>query len=276
MLGEILRAGCGGETLELSLLAQLGLALGIAVGVMTLMWLVQLRTKNAGIVDVAWGAGIGLVGILLAMTSAGDSSRRWLLGILVGVWSVRLSTYLFLRLLGHGEEPRYATLRKTWGAQANAKMFGFFQMQALTVVLFASPIWIAAYNQAPLLRVVDVVGIAIWVVGVGGVALADYQLAKFKRKESSKGKTCREGLWRYSRHPNYFFEWLLWWSYSFLAFPTALWWLAPVTPLLLLYFFLYVTGIPPTEAQAVASRGDEYRDYQRTTSAFVPWFPKEK
>lgn len=242
---------------------------------MTLMWLVQLRTKNAGIVDVAWGTGIGLVGILLALTSSGDSSRRWLLAGLVGVWSLRLSSYLFWRVVGHPEEGRYATLRSQWGSQANRKLFYFFQLQAATVILFASPVWIAAYNPRPLFQVTDLVGILIWIVGVAGVALSDFQLAQFKKSADSHGKTCRAGLWRYSRHPNYFFEWLLWWSYTLLAFPAGFWWLAPLTPLLLLYFFLYVTGIPPTEAQAVASRGEDYRQYQRTTSAFVPWFPRK-
>lgn len=112
-------------------------------------------------------------------------------------------------------------------------------------------------------------------MGFGGVALADWQLARFKSQADSRGKTCRAGLWRYSRHPNYFFEWLHWCAYLLLALGGPYSWLAAITPLVLLYFLLFVTGIPPTEKQALASRGDDYRDYQRTTSPFVPWFPRK-
>lgn len=254
---------------------QFAMACTLAFALMTLMWLIQLRTRNAGIVDVAWGAGIGLLGALLAVTSGGDEKRQMLLAGLVGMWSVRLALYLFVRVIGHPEEGRYATLRQQWGERANLKMFWFFQLQAATVVLFASPVWIAASNEKPWGQLTDYVGVSVWMVGMLGVSLSDWQLARFKRDSQNRGKTCRAGLWRYSRHPNYFFEWLLWWSYTLLAFPGALWWLAPVTPLLLLYFFLYVTGIPPTEAQALASRGDDYRRYQKETSPFVPWFPRK-
>ena len=109
-----------------------------------------------------------------------------------------------------------------------------------------------------------------------GVALSDWQLSQFKKNPENKGQTCQRGLWRYSRHPNYFFEWVHWWAYLPMAVGAAGWWAAVITPSVLLYFILYKTGIPPTEEQALASRGEEYRRYQRTTSAFVPWFPKRE
>jgi steroid 5-alpha reductase family enzyme len=118
--------------------------------------------------------------------------------------------------------------------------------------------------------------VLIWCVSVGNTVLADRQLARFKRRPESRGKTCREGWWRYSRHPNYFFEWLHWWSYVALAVGANYWWLTLLSPSVMLYILLKVTGIPPTEAQALASRGEDYRQYQRTTSAFVPWFPKKE
>ncbi len=256
------------------LVVQIGLGALIASGIMTCMWLIQLRTRNAGIVDVAWSGAIGLVGAGWALSASGDGMRRVLAATLIAAWSLRLTVYLFFRVVGHPEEGRYATLRRTWGEAANAKLFGFFQMQALTVLLFAMPVGIVANNPQALLGAADILGLLVWSIGVGGVALADWQLARFKRRPNSRGRTCREGLWRYSRHPNYFFEWVHWWSYVLLALGGPWWWLAAVTPLVLLYFLLYVTGIPPTEAQAVASRGEEYRDYQRTTSVFFPWFPK--
>jgi steroid 5-alpha reductase family enzyme len=252
----------------------IGLGGLIAGSVMTVVWLIQRRTGNAGIVDVAWAGTIGIVGVLWALTTGGNWPRKVLVAALIAAWSLRLTTYLYRRVVGHPEEGRYATLRRTWGEQADIKLFGFFQMQALTVLLFAMPVWIAASNPLQLWGATDVLGLVVWAIGVGGTALADLQLARFKQRADSRGRTCREGLWRYSRHPNYFFEWVHWWAYVLLASGGAWWWLAAVTPLVLLYFLLYVTGIPPTEAQAVASRGDEYRDYQRTTSAFFPWFPQ--
>jgi steroid 5-alpha reductase family enzyme len=109
-----------------------------------------------------------------------------------------------------------------------------------------------------------------------GLAVADLQLARFKADRCNQGTSCRSGLWRYSRHPNYFFEWVHWWAYAPLAMGVSFWWVALAVPMLLLYFILFVTGIPPTEAQSLASRGEDYRRYQHTTSRFVPWFPRKE
>jgi len=247
--------------------------LSVASAMMGILWLVQLRTRNAGVVDVGWAAGVGMVGVLYAVTSDGDVARRVLVGILVGAWSARLAIYLlFSRVLG---QP-YVTLRKTWGAQGDLKLFVFFQAQAVLVLLFALPVLVASHTDRPGLDAWDVLGAFIWLAAVPNAALADWQLARFKRRPESRGKTCREGWWRYSRHPNYFFEWLHWWSYAALSIGSA-YWLVPVgAPLVMLLFLLFVTGIPPTEAQALSSRGDDYRAYQRTTSVFVPWFPRNK
>lgn len=261
---------------ELSWPVQIAIGSAAAVALMTTMWLIQLRTKNAGIVDVAWGAGIGVVGAFFALTSTGDGNRKLLLAALIGLWSLRLTTYLFLRVVGHAEEGRYATLRRDWGADVNRRLFWFFQLQAATVVLFAWPVLLAAQSEWPLGSFIDIIGIIVWLLGVGGVALSDAQLARFKRTTTDRRAVCQVGLWRYSRHPNYFFEWLHWWSYLLLALGNPWWLLAAITPLLLLYFLLYVTGIPPTEAQAIASRGEAYKAYQRTTSSFVPWFPQRE
>ncbi len=241
---------------------------------MVLLWCVQLARKNAGIVDLGWTAGIGTSGIFCAITSGGDFSRRVTAGLLVGIWSFRLTFYLFQRMQGHAEESRYATLRKKWGTSANRCMFYFFQIQALAVLLFVLPLLVACWNSSGY-GIWDILGIAIWLIGFSGVALADSQLHRFKQQKDSRGKTCRIGLWHYSRHPNYFFEWVLWWCWLPLSIGTSYWWIATILPLLLLYTLVYKTGIPPTEAQAIASRGDEYRTYQKTTSAFVPWWPKK-
>jgi steroid 5-alpha reductase family enzyme len=134
---------------------------------------------------------------------------------------------------------------------------------------------LAAMNPAEGFQWFEYIGVAIWAISILGESLADGQLAAFKRKPESKGHTCREGLWRYSRHPNYFFEWFIWIGYALVGLGADYGWLGFISQAFILYFLLRVTGIPATEAQAVRSRGDDYREYQRTTSAFVPWFPKE-
>jgi steroid 5-alpha reductase family enzyme len=244
--------------------------------IMLVLWLMQRRTRNAGIVDVGWAAGIGVLGVLFAASSDGWLHRRILVGVLIGVWSARLAIYLLLdRVAGQPEEGRYRTLRQKWGAAADRNLFFFFQAQAILDVFFALPILIVAHYAASRWTGWDLAGVLIWVVSVGNTVLADRQLARFKRRPENRGKTCREGWWRYSRHPNYFFEWLHWWSYVAMAVGAAYWWVTLLAPAVMLFFLFKVTGIPPTEAQALVSRGEEYREYQRTTSVFIPWFPKK-
>ena len=137
------------------------------------------------------------------------------------------------------------------------------------------PFLLAAWNPAPGLHPLELAGAALWVVAWVGESLADRQLKRFKARPQARGLACREGLWRWSRHPNYFFEWLAWVAFLLLALPAPSGWAALPIPLLMLYFLLRVTGIPATEAQALRSRPEDYPRYQRETSAFVPWFPRE-
>ncbi|MFZ5831036.1 MAG: DUF1295 domain-containing protein [Planctomycetota bacterium] len=243
---------------------------------MLVLWLVQRRTGNAGIVDVGWAGGIGILGVFYAATSDGYLPRRILVALLIGVWSARLAIYLLRdRVLGREEEGRYRSLRTTWGAAADRNLFFFFQLQAVLASFFALPVLVVTHHPVEHWTGWDVAGTLLWIVSVGNTVLADRTLARFKARRENRGKTCREGWWRYSRHPNFFFEWLHWFSYVLLSVGASYWWVTLLAPALMLYFLLRVTGIPPTEAQALASRGDDYRQYQRTTSAFVPWFPKK-
>ncbi len=236
-----------------------------------LAWARQRITRDASSVDVLWTLTIGALVALHAIVLPGDPARRALVAVLTAGWAARLGSHLLRdRVLAHvGEDGRYARMRKAWGAAAQPRFFVLYQVQAALAVLFSIPP-LAAMGAAPL----DGwcwAGLALAIASVTSESIADEQLRRFRREPTNAGKTCRAGLWGYSRHPNYFFEWLHWWSYVLVGRGAALTWLGPV---LMLVFLFRVTGIPHTEAQAIRSRGEDYRDYQRTTAAFVPWFPR--
>ena len=251
--------------------------LGAALG-MLLLWLLQLRTRNAGIVDVGWTLALGGLAISFALVSQeGWGWRRAIVGVLGALWAGRLSWHLLTdRILGKPEEGRYVTLRKKWSRHVDTSFWIFFQSQALLAVILSVPFLLATTRPEAAFDRWDVAGLFLWILGWTGESIADRQLSRWKSDVANRNRTCRVGLWRYTRHPNYFFEWLIWCSYALLALNAPGGWLALTAPLLILYFVLKVTGIPPTEAQAVKSRGEDYRRYQRTTSAFFPWFPREE
>lgn len=255
------------------LVTSLLLVWGLAAVLMTVLWFVQRRTGNAGIVDAGWAAALGGSAVLLAFILDGDLSRRILVGLAGGLWGFRLSAHIHHRAHGKPEDGRYQQLRREWGDRVQLRMFRFYQIQAFSVAFLALPFALAT-NDSAALRWTDLAAVLLWIVALAGEAIADAQLAAFKRSSPSPGPVCRAGLWRYSRHPNYFFEWLNWCAFALLALFAPAGWLALLAPASILYLLLGVTGIPATEAQAVRSKGEAYREYQRTTSAFVPWFPR--
>lgn len=249
--------------------------LGISVG-MVVLWLVQLRTRDAGIVDVGWSFALGLLAAWAALGGTGDRARRILLVVLAGGWALRLGIFLLRdRVLSGEEDGRYQMLRESWGRRQQPCMFVLFQAQALIAALFAIPFLVVAFNPRPL-GALDLLAVVIWLVSVGGESLADRQLARFKAQPSNRGRTCRDGLWAYSRHPNYFFEWIHWFTYVVLAVGAPAWWLSLLGPAAMLMFLLRLTGIPYTEKRALMTRGEDYARYQREVSAFVPWFPRKE
>lgn len=249
----------------------------IVCAFMTGLWFVQRRTGNAGIVDAGWAASIGFLAVFFAVTSEGHLPSRFIVALLAGIWALRLSFYILKdRVLGKPEDGRYAALRKKWGAHAGRRLFLFYQYQAFFAVFFSLPMLVVTRHPAYSRDIWIALGVLVWVVSVGNTILSDLQLARFRSDPGNRGRTCRTGWWRYSRHPNYFFEWLHWFSYVALAAGAPYWWISLLAPGVMLYLLLKVTGIPPTEAQALASRGEDYRDYQRTTSMFVPWFPLKR
>ena len=240
---------------------------------MAIVWLVQRTTRRADWVDVAWTVGTGTLAVALALASDGDGARRALIAALAGLWSLRLTCHLVARLRNSPEDGRYVRLRRRHGDSADAWLFGFFQVQALLCAFFAAPALIAARNPSPV-GWPEGLGALVWAVAVVGETVADRQLRRF-RGSKAESRVCRSGLWKYSRHPNYFFEWLHWWSYVAVGWQAPHGWLTLAGPAAMLLLICKVTGIPPTEEQALASRGEEYRRYQREVSPFFPWWPKE-
>jgi steroid 5-alpha reductase family enzyme len=239
---------------------------------MTLAWARQLRTRNATSVDALWALCLGALVASHAWRHDGDAWRRALVAALALAWALRLAGHLLLHRIGRDapEDGRYRAMREHWGPRAPTRFLAVYQAQALAATLMSLPP-IGALGGGTL----DgwaVAGAAVALLALSGEALADRQLARFRADPGNRGRTCRAGLWRYSRHPNYFFEWLFWWSFVVAGRGAMLTWLGPA---LMLAFLYRLTGIPWTERQALRSRGDDYREYQRTTSAFFPWFPKE-
>jgi steroid 5-alpha reductase family enzyme len=251
-------------------------ALLFAVVLMLLIWRLAVRIGNAGIVDIAWAAGFAPVVIWYAAAASGAPARRALIALMVSIWSLRLGLYLYVRVRSHHplEDRRYARLRSDWGAQVHRKMFGFFQLQAALQVALSAPWLLICLNRRAGLQPLEWAACVLWLGAIAGEALADRQLQRFKADPANRGAVCQRGLWRYSRHPNYFFEWLVWVAYFVMALASPWGWLTLYCPALMLYFLLRVTGIPLTEQLSLQARGSAYADYQRRTSAFVPWWPR--
>ncbi len=239
--------------------------------VMTILWYIQLKTHNAGTVDVAWSFLTPIIGAwLILFDTTPDSTRQFLIIVLAVTWGCRLGAYLYKRVMNEVEDGRYRYFREYAGENAPVIMFLFFQLQASWTLLFALPFWAASKNISAEIGILDMAGITIWIMAISGEVLSDWQLKNFKKNTSNKGKVCQQGLWKYSRHPNYFFEWLHWVAYVLIGFYSSYWWLT-VTGVLVMYVFITkITGIPFTEKQAIRSKGNAYLEYQKSTREFFP------
>ncbi|WP_248312212.1 DUF1295 domain-containing protein [Bosea sp. BK604] len=243
---------------------------------MALAAVVERRTGNSGWIDVVWTIGLGLTGIAGALLpfGAGPMSRRLLVAGLALAWGLRLGQHIARRTTGITEDPRYARLKRDWGSDAPRQMARLLQMQALASIPLALGIVLAAHRPAPALSWNDIAGLAVFAAGLTGGALADRQLRAFSR--SGHGGVCDRGLWRWSRHPNYFFECVLWCSYPVIALGSGYpWgWFALLAPACITLLLTRISGIPPLEEHMLAKHGDAYRAYQRRTSALIPQPPK--
>jgi steroid 5-alpha reductase family enzyme len=244
-------------------------------GLMLVLWLIHLPLRNASIVDPGWAGGLAGLAMLYAWLGGGYGPRCCMIGAMAGVWGLRLALFLlFTRVLGHPEEGRYVELRRRWGGNIALKFLLFFQFQAATCIVLSLPFLLAAGNPSPEISSLEYAGFGLWIIALLGETFADAQLQSFKSNPANRGKTCRAGLWRYSRHPNYFFEWLIWVSFALFATASPYGYLAWLCPALMLFFLFRVTAIPATEAQALRTKGRDYQRYQQSTNVFVPWFPR--
>ncbi|MBS1638203.1 MAG: DUF1295 domain-containing protein [Bacteroidetes bacterium] len=241
--------------------------------IMILVWLWALRIKNNGVVDIFWAFNFLVIAVVIWLLAEGDHGRKLLVCGLAALWSLRLGTYLLIRVGSHlkEEEGRYKQLRTEWG---NARFFVFFQMQALSNVVLAIPFFMIALNPSEHISVLEYTGAVMWFLSIIGEGISDWQLQRFKNDPANKGKVCEYGLWNYSRHPNYFFQLMIWVSVFIFALASPYGWISAICPISIGYLIFKVTGIPMTEEQSIRSKGDLYRAYQKSTSVFVPWFKK--
>jgi steroid 5-alpha reductase family enzyme len=233
-----------------------GIALALSM-LMAIAWAVQQRTGNSGWVDTIWTFAVGLVGAgsaLWPVEGAAPNPRQWLVAGLVAVWSLRLGAHIAVRSRGISDDPRYAAFASEWGADSPRRMFVFLQNQGFGSIPLAFAIFVAARFPDPALRLQDFFGVLILLAGIVGEALADRQLKNFRSNPANAGRVCDAGLWRWSRHPNYFFEWFGWLAYPVMALSTDYpWGLATLlAPAFMYWILVHVTGIPPLERRCCA------------------------
>jgi steroid 5-alpha reductase family enzyme len=240
-------------------------------------WLWAVRCDNYSLVDAVWAFGIGFISCVWLLAK-GDFSPKCLIAmVLIVAWSLRLGIHLERRIRRTHpvEDARYAKLREVWIGRERSAFFWFFQGQALSVILLALPFMLIAIDKDRAWSLWESLGLAVSLIGIFGESLADAQMSRFKSKTQDSSAVCQDGLWYYSRHPNYFFEALIWIGFYIYTCGSEWGWLMVYAPAMIIYLLLRVTGIPPTEAAALLRKGDAYRRYQASTSPFVPWPPKK-
>jgi steroid 5-alpha reductase family enzyme len=243
---------------------------------MVLLWLIERRIRNASIADVGWCYGLTLVVWWYAGSVAGEPARRLLVALMIFLYAVRLGTHVLIdRVWRKQEDGRYRALRHQWGAHESSRMFWYFQLQAAAIAFFSLPPLVVMQNPHPPFHYWDLIGLLWWAAAVTGEAVADRQLAAFRSKPWNTGRVCRIGLWRYSRHPNYFGESLAWWGLWVASLGVAgeIWYLTLLSPLLITFLLLKVSGVPLLEARM--SQHPDWAEYAKKTPVLIPWFRRK-
>ncbi len=253
----------------------LGIGFAFVLLVFTVTWAIGKRAGNYSIVDFVWSGTFSLVAIWFYLSSSGWEPRRLAICGLVAIWSLRLGTHLYRRIMSHHpeEDARYTKMRDEWGENQHRNMYFVFLFQAAVLYIMISPLVLITYQGQTHFHLLEWIGLALGLISIFGESTADAQLRAFK-KTAEKHEICKTGLWRYSRHPNYFFEFLFWTSIFLVALPHPWGWTMIISPLTILVLLLKFTGIGASERHLLRSKGEAYRDYARVTSSFIPWPPK--
>ena len=253
-------------------------AIGVAVWLSVAMsgaWAVGREGGKSGRIDAIWALSTGIAGLAAVALAGYDRPRGWIVAVFLVVWAGRLSAYLWARA-GKGDDIRYAEMKKEWGDKAASRLFGFLQVQAVAAWPLVLSAYLAAASPRPAPDARDLVGALVFIGALIGETVADREMAAFKADPANRGKICERGLWAWSRHPNYFFEFLGWVGMPVLAIDLDQpWtWAAVLAPATMYALLVYLSGIPPLEATMRRSRGAAFEAYQARVSAFWPWPPR--
>lgn len=254
--------------MQLSLLLIVAFCLS---AIMALAWLIERKTGKSGWIDAIWSFSVGGGSILAVLLADATWHRRSAILILILMWSLRLGFHIAWRSIRHGEDPRYAKLMKEWRESASLRLFWFLQTQAVAAFVLVLAVYLAAVSRPGFPYFFDMIATVIIVIALAGEALSDVQLERFRKTPEAKTEVCETGLWAYSRHPNYFFEWMFWCAWPLLAI-NEFWlsWLSLLAPIQMYWLLVHVSGIPPLEEHMVKSRGEKFRALQRRVNKFFP------
>lgn len=257
-----------------TLLQMVGASFVLVQLLMIVLWLIYYQKGNAGIADIGWCGGFLLTMIAYFFLGYGSFIKTFLLLLMVVVWSGRLGIHIFRRYMNTEEDARYQELKKRWGEPyCDYKFLVLFVFQGVLVTLLSLPFLLVSCCPNPEWSGWEILGISLWILGVAGEYFADEQL--YQSKQSGTQSIWNKGLWRYTRHPNYFFEWVVWLGFFFYGLSSTAGIMGIISPIIMYCLLRYVSGVPLTEAHLIRTKGEEYRRYQASTSEFFPWFPSK-
>ncbi|GLZ29601.1 membrane protein [Lentzea sp. NBRC 105346] len=245
----------------------------VAVGLVTALFLYADRVKRYDLIDSLWGPGFAVIAIVTALLADGDPTRQWHVTVLTAVWGLRLGAYIFARNRKKSEDQRYVDIMRRAKGNPRLHMYRVYLIQAAIMWVVSLPVQVALHLDAPM-NVLDVLAIVIWLVGFTFESVGDWQLAQFKADPASKGAVMDRGLWRYTRHPNYFGDAVVWWGLFLFALHTWAALLTVVSPLVMTFLLAKGTGKPLLEKD-IGQRRPGYAEYVRRTSSFIPMPPKK-
>jgi len=235
------------------------------------------RLQFFSLIDVFWTFTFSFIALAFGLSQK-TSAAQWIFYAMVLVWSLRLGFHILVRLISHfpNEDARYVELRKKWAGSFGIKFGAFFAVQGISIIFLSIPLILVAVDYDLEFGVMQRIALGLWLIGVIGEALSDFQLRTFKKKSENAGQVCEVGFWRYSRHPNYFCEWLIWCAIGLFALNAPFGFVGLVAPATMYYLLNYVSGVPLAEAQSVKSKGSLYIDYQHRVNRFFPGRPKTR